>query len=99
GARLQKGQSVALFGGIAEVEFENGVTTRIQGPAILSISADGVLDLKYGKFITTNEGDQPFQMDIPLARSEVKQGSRIGVDAFGGEVVVHALQGKTMLAP
>jgi len=99
GALIQAGQSVALFGGIAEVEFESGVTTRIQGPAILSFNASGVPDLKYGKFITSNMSDEVFEMDIPMASSLVTQGSRIGIDAFGGEVVVHALGGRTTLVP
>jgi hypothetical protein len=99
GSPLHAGRSVALFDGIAEVRFEGGATTRLQGPAMLSINPAGIPELKYGKLLANNSHDGTFQIDVPLASAWVAHGSVAGVDAFGDEVVIHALEGSTRIIP
>jgi hypothetical protein len=99
GAQLQPGKSVALFDGVAEVQFTTGVTTRLKGPAILTISSEGVPELRYGRVVTSNLRDDAFRIDVPLAQALVGSDSLVGVDAFGEEAVVHVLEGTATLTP
>lgn len=99
GASLQAGQSVALFAGVADVQFQSGVMARIQGPAILSINSAGIPELKYGKCLVSNVNGDPFQFDVPAAEAFAKGASTLGIDAFGKEVVIHALKGRATVEP
>ena len=99
GASLQAGQSVAMFAGIADVQFQSGVMARIQGPAILSINTAGVPELKYGKCVVSNVNGDPYQFDVPTAEAFAKGASTLGIDAFGKEVVIHALKGQATVEP
>ncbi|TWU21801.1 LamG domain-containing protein [Bythopirellula polymerisocia] len=99
GASLHAGNSVALLDGVAEVEFKNGVTTRIKGPAIFSLSASGTPEIKYGKLVVRNIHDERFHLNMPMANAWIPSGSLVGVDAFGEEVVVHVLEGNATVVP
>ncbi|QDU89568.1 hypothetical protein Pla175_29600 [Pirellulimonas nuda] len=99
GASLRAGASVALFDGVAEIEFENGASVLLKGPAALEIDASGSPVLKYGGLVTRHVPNGPWRIRVPLAELWAPAGAMIGVDAFGEEAVVHAFEGDTLVRP
>lgn len=100
GSSLRAGSSVALFEGVAELEFEDGVSVLMKGPAILELQSEGRPALKYGRLVTRHVPDGlDWRLAIPMSEIEVPFGAVVGVDAFGEEAVVHALQGSVTVHP
>lgn len=99
GAVLHAGSLVSLFDGIAELEIDSGVSVLLKGPAILEFGADGEPVLKYGGLVTRHVPEQSWRLAIPMAEVEIAAGSIVGIDAFGDEAVIHALEGEAAVHP
>jgi hypothetical protein len=97
GDAIHAGRSVTLFEGVAEVEFSNAVSIRLKGPALLSIDDEGIAHMKYGRLIVTNQGNQKFTLELPLAITTIAPDSYVGVDGHGDDVFVYAFEGKAEL--
>jgi hypothetical protein len=97
GDTIHAGRSVTLFEGVAEVEFNNGVSIRLKGPALLSIDEQGIAHMKYGRLIVTNQGNRPFTLELPLATTTIASDSYVGVDGHGDDVFVYAFEGQAEL--
>lgn len=99
GDTIHAGRSVTLFEGVAEVEFSHSVSVRLKGPALLAIDEQGVVHMKYGRLIVTNQGNRQFQLDLPLATAMIAPDSYVGVDGHGDDVFVYAFEGQAKLTP
>ncbi|BBO31219.1 LamG domain-containing protein [Lacipirellula parvula] len=99
GDAIHAGRSVALFEGVAEVEFSNAVSIRLKGPALLAIDDAGIAHMKYGRLIVTNQGNRPFTLELPLATTTIAPDSYVGVDGHGDDVFVYAFEGQAELTP
>lgn len=98
GAGLGTGDTVRLSDGIAQLQFNGGLTLYLEGPAEVEIDVNGMPLLRHGRVsIEVPWGDKDSCVATPLGILRVSGESAIGVALYGSELQVHAFEGQVLI--
>lgn len=97
GDPVLSGREIKLIEGIAEVEHSAGATKahfRIEGPASVVFTADGVPSLRYGKMIVDNTYSMSkVTIEAPVGDVSVDEGSVLGIVTYSAKAALHVFRG------
>ena len=95
GGRLKVQETIGLQEGVAQLEFDNGLTIHLEGPAAISVDGSGVPALHYGQLVAeVSENTAICRIDTELGSIHLSSGEKLGVLHFGRELQIHPFVGK-----
>lgn len=100
GAEVKTRETIGLQEGVAQFDFDNGVTLYLEGPAAMSVDEQGKPLLQYGQMLVEHPNDaKPFEIETEVGQIILNSGSQLGLIQVGGEVQAHLFRGTATLHP
>lgn len=95
GGRLKVQETIGLQEGVAQLEFDNGLTIHLEGPAAISVDGSGVPALHYGQLVAAVfENKATCRIDTELGSIHLSAGEKLGILHFGRELQIHPFVGE-----
>jgi len=100
GAKINTQETLSLLEGVAQVQFDNGPTLNIEGPAVLTVTSQGVPVLCYGTlFVRLPWAHRPFVIETSMGSVHLDEDDAAGIVVLGSDIQVHGFHGEVVFVP